>query len=29
VGGLEKRLKKAESLLWQGQIDETIELISP
>ena len=23
-----KRLKKAESLLWQGKVDETIELIS-
>ena len=29
VGGSEKRLKKAESLLWHGKIDETIELISP
>jgi hypothetical protein len=24
-----KRLKKAESLLWQGKIEETIALISP
>ncbi len=24
-----KRLKKVESLLWQGKIDETIELIFP
>lgn len=29
VGGSVKRLKKAESLLWQGKIEETIALISP
>jgi hypothetical protein len=29
VGGSMKRLKQAESLLWQGKVDETIELISP
>ena len=29
VGGSLKRLSKAEDLLWQGKIDETIELISP
>ena len=29
VGGSIQRLKQAESLLWQGKVDETIELISP
>jgi hypothetical protein len=29
VGGSYQRLKRAENLLWQGKIDETIELISP
>jgi hypothetical protein len=29
VGGSVKRLKKAESFLWHGKIDETIQLISP
>jgi hypothetical protein len=29
VGGSSKRLKQAESLLWQGKIDETLKLISP
>lgn len=29
VGGSNRRLKKAENLLWQGKIDETIALISP
>lgn len=29
VGGSIKRLKKAESLLWEGKVDETIKLISP
>ena len=29
VGGSAKRLNKAENLLWQGKVDETIELISP
>lgn len=29
VGGSLKRLAQAESLLWQGKVDETIALISP
>jgi len=29
VGGSLKRLKQAETLLWQGKVSETIELISP
>ena len=29
VGGSIKRLNQAESLLWEGKIDEAIELISP
>jgi hypothetical protein len=29
VGGSRKRLKQAESLLWQGKVDETLVLISP
>lgn len=29
VGGSNKRLKKAENLLWQGKVDETILLFSP
>lgn len=29
VGGSNRRLKKAENLLWQGKVDETITLISP
>ncbi len=29
VGGSVKRLEKAESLLWQGKVDETLALISP
>ncbi len=29
VGGSLKRLSSAESLLWQGKVDETLELISP
>ena len=29
VGGSIKRLKEAQELLWQGKVDETIELMSP
>ena len=29
VGGSQKRLKRAESLLWKGKVSETIALISP
>lgn len=29
VGGSLKRLKQAESLLWEGKVDETLALISP
>jgi hypothetical protein len=29
VGGSNRRLKKAENLLWQGKVNETITLISP
>ena len=28
VGGSNKRLKQAQQLLWQGKVDETIELMS-
>jgi hypothetical protein len=29
VGGSLKRLKAAESFLWQGKVDETLALFSP